>query len=103
MDEMDFHGILLAVHSVLAWAMKVELDELIFFAMNLYSALSVGVDLYRMPAIAGFYSCGAWVFKWVLDELIFFAINLYSAFSVGVDLYWMAGIGHFQRLGAVIE
>ena len=45
MNEMDFHGILLAVHGVLAWAVKVKLDELILFAMNLYGALSIGVDL----------------------------------------------------------
>ena len=54
MNEMDFHGILLAVHGVLAWAVKVKLDELIFFAMNLYGALSVGVDLYRMTVINDF-------------------------------------------------
>src|SRR5215475_10097325 len=59
MDEMDFHGILLAVHSVLAWAMKVKLNELIFFAMNLYGVLSVGVDLYRMTVIDDFQRCSA--------------------------------------------
>jgi hypothetical protein len=29
----------------------VKLDELKLFAMNLYDALSIGVDLYRMTAV----------------------------------------------------
>ena len=51
MDEMDFHSILLAIHGVLAWAVEVKLDELILFAMNLYDAFNIGVDLYHMTAV----------------------------------------------------
>ena len=51
MDEMDFHSILLVIHGVLAWAVEVKLDELKLFAMNLYDALSIGVDLCRMTVV----------------------------------------------------